>query len=240
MKEPAENGLYRDANRLVVREGTRLPDRCVICNGPIDDDPIDFVFKREKSHYIEIAAVQTVVTAAADLLTGAKYTGPVEVSIPFCRWHRQRRLRRLGIGAGLMALAVAILFVRYLIGGASEFTISEISIYIVIAVLVATTGVGIILDVTYDPAKLWFKTKKFHGRFVWLEGAGPQFLKTLPRLDGKPETRSPRPAEASSKKKKRRERDSASKRPDAGGDEANLSADELIRRARHAGVDDED
>jgi hypothetical protein len=241
-------GLYRNGGKLVMREGVEFPDRCAICNKETEGGPIQFTFKREKSHYIEVAAIQTIATAAVDLLQGAKYTGPVEVAIPFCAWHRRRRLRRYCFGAGLMALAAAYLFIRYLIGGAREFDVKHISLETVIAVLVVIGGLGIALETVYDPGKVWFRTKKFYDRFVWVEGAGAEFLSTLPILGGQVENPSPAIADSSSARGKEKQRRS-SKTRDTGKkstgrrrevDESNLSAEELIRRARLAGLDDED
>jgi hypothetical protein len=176
-------GLYRDSGKLVIREGAQFPSRCVICNRECDGEPVHFTFKREKSHYIELAVLQTVANAAADLLKGAKYTGPVLAAIPLCPWHRSRRLRRVGVGVGIMALAAAYLLGRYFVGGAGEFAVEQISMYSVVAVLVAIAGLGVALAAIYDPTKVWFKIGKFHDRFVWLDGAGRDFVSALPRIE---------------------------------------------------------
>ena len=143
-KRTSTKGLYRDADKLVIREGATLPDRCVICNKESDGEPMDFTFGRLKMHYIELAAAQTVANAAVDLVKGTKYTGPVQAAIPLCSWHRKRRLRRIGIGLGIMALAAAVLLYRYSIAGADEFSVFRISIYSIIAVVAALVGIAII------------------------------------------------------------------------------------------------
>ena len=147
-----------------------------------------------------------------------------------------------------MALAAAYLFIRYLIGGAREFEVSEISIYSLIAILVAIFGLGIVLAAAYDPTKVWFRVKKFYDRFVWVEGAGPEFLSTLPILGGQRENPRPLADNPSSKRGKGKRRPGSKSRPRGenlpskhrGVDESNMSADELVRRARLAGLDDED
>src|SRR5262249_39285904 len=87
--QPSDGGLYRDSGKLVIREGAEFPARCVICNKECDGEPLDFTFGREgKSHYIEVAAIQTLARAAEDLVKGNRYTGPVQTAIPMCSWHR--------------------------------------------------------------------------------------------------------------------------------------------------------
>lgn len=243
----AVEGLYRDAGKLVVQEGAVFPDRCVICNREADAEPIDLIFERKKSHYVEAWAVQSIAMAATDLVTGAKYTGPVQVTFPFCSAHRNKRLWRCCIGGGLMALGAGYLLVRYL-RGAHRFDDLVFSLESVIAFFVGVVGIGITVEAAFDPARVWFRTKKFYDRYVWLEGAGREFLSTLPALTGR--STNPKPAAPDAPAAGREvEQRPGSKKRDVGrtvrrtgpvNNEDNLSAEELIRRARLAGVDDED
>jgi hypothetical protein len=211
-KQAKAKGIYRDGNKLVIKEGARFPSRCAICNKECDGEPRGFTFNREpKSHYIEVAVVQSVARAAADFVKGSNYTGPVEAVIPLCSWHRNRRLRRIGIGVGMFLPAVLILLVRYQIVGRNEFSLSQISAYSIIAIVVAFVGIAAALSALVDSTKVWFKPVKYYDRFVWIEGAGREFLRELPKIEGhhyNPES-----------------------------DDPNLSADELIRRA---GLDNDD
>jgi hypothetical protein len=210
-------GLYRDAGKLVIREGARFPDRCVICNKPCDGDLVDFTFGRETSHYIDVAAVQAVTRAAVDLVKGSRYTGPVQAAIPLCSWHRNRRLLRLGVGLGITLLAAVFLLIGYAIvgaaefGGSGEYGLFQIPISTVIAVLAGLVGLAIALSALVDATKIWFRPTRYDGRFVWIDGAGREFLRTLPMIEDYHYT--------------------------AGGSNPHLSADELIRRG---GLDDED
>jgi hypothetical protein len=216
--KPSGKGLFRDGGKLVFREGARFPDRCVICDKPCDGETVDFVFQRRKSHYIDVAAVQTVANAAADLIRGARYTGPVHAAIPLCSWHRNRRLRFVGYCAGLMALAAGYLFVRHYLGLARGFDPPDLPIVSGVVFLTGVGGLGIGLAAVYDPSELWLRANKFHDRLVWVQGAGRAFLNNLPYFEG------------------------ARGLPGRGNytrddDEANLSAEELIRRARRNGVE---
>jgi hypothetical protein len=160
--------------------------------------------------YVELAAAQAIANTAVDLVKGTRYTGPVPVAIPLCSWHRKRRLVRFGIGLGIMALAAAVLLYRYSIAGADEFSVFRISIYSIVAIVVALVGIALTLSV-FDTSRLWFRATKYYDRFVWLQGAGKDYLHTLPKIEDyhyKPNREDP-----------------------------NLSADQLIRRGK---PDDED
>ncbi len=177
-------GMYRDNRNLVVVEGSAFPDRCVICNEESNGEAVDCTFKRERrSHYVEVAAVQTLARAAGDLLTGSRYTGPVHARIPLCSWHRNRHLRRMAAGFGTTLLAIVYLLVRYLIVGGHELTVSQIPIFSGVVILVAIIGLVVGGATLVDPTAVWFKAKKYNDRVVWLQGAGAEFLKTLPRIE---------------------------------------------------------
>jgi hypothetical protein len=201
-------GVYRDGGKLVVREGTQLPDRCVICNKECDGAPMRFTFGRLWMGYVELAAIQTVANAASDLVTGTRYSGPVHTEIPLCPWHRRRRLRRLGAGLGILAIAAAYLFIRYSIGGAAEFSIFRMPILNIIVILVGIVGIAFILHAVFDRTRVWFRAAKYYDRFVWLKGAGKSFLRTLPQLEAH------------------------HYKPGRDSDNPDLTADELIRRGK--------
>lgn len=205
----AGKGLYRDGDKLVIREGARFPHRCAICNKECDGEAIDITFGREQARHIEVAAVQAVARAAGDLMTGTRYTGPVQAEITLCPWHRGRRLRLLGAGLGMTALAVAALAIQYALGVVlvppGELGFLNISLHNVIAIAAAFVGVVIALT-SLDPTKVWFKATKYNDRLVWVAGAGRAFLKELPPV--------------------------SDRHIDPRSDDRDLTADELIRRAR--------
>jgi hypothetical protein len=204
-KRSGAKGLYRDGGHLVIREGARFPDQCVICNKLCDGTSVDFTFGRTQSHYVEVAAVEAVARAASDLLKGGRYTGPVQAAIPLCTWHRSRRLLLIGCGVAVAAVAAGFLLVRYAIGGAAEFDVLQISLASVIAIAAVVVGLTVAWVGLVERTKVWFKPVKYHDRFVWVKGAGLGFLRELTRIEDyhyKP-----------------------------GAADPHLSADELIRRA---------
>ena len=212
---------YRDRKLLVIREGTDLPARCAICNKEDDVELVEFTFERKGQKYIEFAAVQAVARAASDLATGARYTGPVTTDIPLCAWHRGRRIRLFGIGIGMMVLAIAFLYIENAMGFVilppGELGFLDIAIYNWIAFAAVFAGITFTLMCVFDSEKLWFKPTKWYDRFVWVTGAGPAYLATLPAIEVQ-DYKTPTDDVAYP------------------ADEANLTAEELIRRA---GLDDD-
>lgn len=220
-KKRSASHIFRDRNLLVVREGAEFPGRCTICNKEDDVELVEFTFAREKLRYVELAAVQSVAQAAADLAQGARYTGPVYTEIPLCAWHRGRRLRLFGIGIGLTIFAIAFLAIENAMGVVilppGELGFLDIAIYNWIAFGSLFAGIVFILMCTFDTSKLWFKPRKYYDRFVWVQGAGSEFLAELPAIEPK-------------------DYRIRSDDVDFVDDEANLTAEELIRRA---GLDDD-
>jgi hypothetical protein len=208
-KKKKSKGAYRDRGRLVIREGARFPDRCAVCNAECGGETRAFEFGREqKSNYIEVAAMQSIARGVFDLATRSRYTGPVFAEVPLCSWHRSKRLRQAVVGSLVFVLSVAYIFARYRLyggGNGGEFDFLDMSKYTVLAVGTGFTGLVFALRTASDPTKVWFKPVRYYDRFVWVEGAGKDFLRELPEVED------------------------YHYNTDAG--DPRLSADELIRRA---------
>ncbi len=230
-KKSTISGLYRDGRRLVIQEGARFPHTCAICNKSGDEELVDFTFSRDKAHVVEAAAVQGTLRAVNDLATGARYTGPVSAEIPLCGWCRGRRLRTFLIGAGLLVLAVGYLVIRKAFGGVilppGELGFLDMSLPVFISFGAILTGFVFVLMTAFDSSKLWFKATSYFDRFVWVSGAGKEFLAELPKY-------------ANEHKKSLGRGSSSGSYHRAGVSEDFLSAEELIRRANLDEDDDEE
>jgi hypothetical protein len=217
-------GLYRDGRRLVIREGARFPEACAICNKAGDEEAVAFTFARNREHVVEAAVVKGALRAVNDLATGARYTGPVYVDIPLCPWCRGRRLRVFLTGVGLTVAAVAYIVIHKSLGGVilppGEFGFLEMSLPIVLSLGAIGTGIVLILMTIFDSSNLWFKATKYFDRFVWISGAGKDYLNGLPEY-----------ADQHRKLRGRNSDAGTESSHYASVDEAYLSADELIRRA---------
>ena len=214
-------GLYRDSKLLVIREGARFPHKCAICNSEDDVELVDFVFERKQVHGLEARVVHSALTAAADLLSATKYTGPVQAEIPLCAGHRRRRIQRAGIGVGTTILAISVLLIQKAMGivivPPGELGFLDIAIYNFIAFAMIFVGITLIFTTIFDSQNLWFKATKYYDRFVWVTGAGAAFLGEQPQYENQHRTL---------------QADDFGSRGGSRGDGSDLSAEELIRRAR--------
>ncbi|MFO0865731.1 MAG: hypothetical protein U0744_13950 [Gemmataceae bacterium] len=186
-KSSKSDGLYRDVNTLVIREGASFPARCPLCNKPADGEPLACTFERKSARYVEVAAVQKVATAASDLISGTRYTGPVEAVIPLCSWHRGRRIRLALFGLGMVAVAVAVLMIQKALGivivPPGEMGFLHIALYNFLAFGAIFAGITFMLMATFDSQKLWFRATRYQDRYVWVSGAGREFLRELPKVE---------------------------------------------------------
>jgi len=221
-KSPTRNkGLYRDGKLLVICEGARFPPKCAICNSEDDVELVDFYFERKRVHGLKARTVQSVMTAASDLISSAKYTGPVSAEIPLCAGHRKRRIQLGAIGLGLGVLSIAFLVIQKAMGAVivppGELGFLDIAIYNFVAFGLIFVAFFLICTTIFDAQNLWFKATKYYDRFVWVSGAGAAFLKELPQYENQHLTS--------------KGADSGGRSGRSSGDGSDLSAAELIRRA---------
>lgn len=215
--QPKDRGLYRDGRLLVIREGARFPGKCPICNQD-DVELVDFYFERKKVHGLEARVVSSALTAASDVFSGARYTGPVQAEIPLCTKHSKRRIQRAGIGLGTAAVSIAVFVVQKMMGivivPPGELGFLDMAIYNFVALGMIFVAFYLLCTAIFDSQNLWFKATKYYDRFVWVSGAGAAFLSELPQYNGQHRTARSDSFESSHV------------------DPDNLSAEELIRRAR--------
>ena len=147
---------------LVVRKGARLPHACVKCGGPGDGRPLRRTYYwHEPWIYVTILAGLLVYVVIALII---RQSGQIEFAL--CSEHRARR--RNGIIIGLLGFFGGIaLFV------AAGMTDEPYLVPLGILVLLAGTIVGLIMARVLSP-------KRIDAQFLWLRGAGPGFLQTLP------------------------------------------------------------
>lgn len=222
---PETQGLYRDGKLLVLREGAEFPEKCAICNQEDDVELVEFCFERKKVHGLEARLVQSAMTAASDLMSGARYTGPVDADIPLCGRHRKRRIHRAVTAVVLAAASIGFLLIQRAMGVVivppGELGFLDIAIYNFIAFGMIFVAFFLICTTLFDHQKLWFSARKFHHQYVWIVGVGREFLEELPKYE---------------KQHLRSKRTDVESQPSRPRDESQLTAEELIRRAN---LDDE-
>jgi hypothetical protein len=154
---------------LVVHNGATLVDRCILCGNPGSGTPIrltltwDSSFHRTSRSTLELRK-QAIVYA---FLCPAHRT----------RWARARRWGGLGAVAGLAVMA----------GGLSLYFWSEnsdIPAYTLygIALTIAGFGAVIVALFYFTLRSRTLSCRLIQEGYLYLEGAAPEFLRSLPRL----------------------------------------------------------
>jgi len=147
---------------LVVRKGARLPHACVKCGLPGDGKPVRKTYYwHEPWVWVTILAGLLVYVIIALII---RQSGQIEFAL--CSQHRAKR--RNGVIIGLLGLFGGIgLFVAA--GMQNEAYLVPLGIFVMLAGAI----VGLIMARVLTP-------KRIDTHFLWLRGAGPGFLQTLP------------------------------------------------------------
>jgi hypothetical protein len=176
----------REGNLLVMRIGTRTPDRCVYCN----TDAGGFRVTRKYAEQV----TSTTTVAGADWVSGilalfslllviaelaARKTGRVHLAL--CPRHRRIRRRRTIMGWMLMVGALGLMIGGTVIGiiksdwdSTTRWTTALLGG--VPGLILFFVGVAIVAR-----AQTVLSAKKISKSHLWLERAGEGFLATLPR-----------------------------------------------------------
>jgi predicted Zn finger-like uncharacterized protein len=156
------DAAWSQGDVLVVRKGARLPHACVKCGLAGDGKPVRKTYYwHEPWIYITILAGVLVYAILAIVI---RQSGQIEFAL--CSQHRARR--RNGVIISLLGV----------FGGIALFVAAGMSneAYLVpfgILVLLGGAITGLIMARVLTP-------KRIDTHFLWLRGAGPAFLQTLP------------------------------------------------------------
>jgi len=162
-------GVWRDGNQIVASKGATLPPACVKCNGTEDLKS----YRRTYSWHHPAWALLVLVAVLLYIVVALalRKSGPLTYSL--CRRHRKRRaMALLWMWIGILG-SFAVMFV-----GCSMTTERQENLQIgivlgCIGVFLASLILGIIFARILTP-------KKIDDRFLYLSGACPEFLNTLP------------------------------------------------------------
>ncbi len=158
--------VWRDGKKLVAMDGAHLPARCVKCNRPTTEPALKRKLYWHNPAFYLLIFLQFILYVIVAMLVRKRAT----VEFHLCREHLDRR-RNFIIGVWLsLALGMA-----GLIGGiaASEGVVTVAGIVLLIVAL--TLGM-------FGARPL--STVKIKNKAVWLNGAGKDFLASLPSWNG--------------------------------------------------------
>jgi hypothetical protein len=153
----------REGSLLVMSPEAVLPDRCVKCNAPADGQRlvVSLTWSPSTSNLIQLA-----ILFMFSVLWRSSYRAEVEVGI--CRRHfwrvrRNSALGACGIVAGLAMIAISVW------RGAEYGYVLLAGIVVLFAAPICMSAAGRLLSAS-----------RIEPRIVWIKGACPEFLATLP------------------------------------------------------------
>jgi hypothetical protein len=164
---PSFGSLWRMNNRLVTRNETVFPDRCVKCNAPAGGSRLKRTLYWMHPAWLLLFFVSGLILIIIYYIIRKKAV----LHIGLCEHHRSQR--KLGIITGWSSFALGILL--FVLAGIYN------SGWCALAGIVVFLG-GIIAGVVM--ARLVTPTK-IDNQYVWLSGVHRDFLASLPEWQGK-------------------------------------------------------
>lgn len=155
---------WREGNLLVVRKGAALPEQCIKCGAPAEGGPLKKTMSWHQPWlYILILFPGLLIYAIVALCVQKRAT----VCLSLCGAHRRRRRMLILTVWGLILGGVAGFFVG---ANVNNGLILLAGLVLFVAGLITAVAIQLV------------KARRIDDHFVWLRGAGPEFLAQFPGL----------------------------------------------------------
>ena len=158
-------GVWREGKVLVATNGAALPPCCVKCNEPVSET------MKRKTYYWHPPFVYVGLLAGllpyAILALVLRKKGTIQFGL--CPRHKSRRLWNVLGGVGALILAIVL----FVIAGQTDSSTSAALVPVGILLLLVGIIWAALAARTLSPTKI-------DDRTLWLRGAGPKLLDSLP------------------------------------------------------------
>jgi hypothetical protein len=155
-----QGGCWRSERLLVMELGAELPARCVRCNAPANERVTKTMYWHNPWLYLLLVAWPVYLVTAVVVRKRAR------IAAPLCPLHLSRRRARItGSWTVVLIVAVAMEWAR----GPDLASISQVGVVALPAGLAAAVFAHRLLA-----------AKRIDDSHVWLKGAGPEFLNSIP------------------------------------------------------------
>lgn len=159
---PVSMGIWSEGRVLVVHRNAVLPDRCVKCNAPADGGRLRRKFAWHPPAFYLLIVVGLLIYAIVAMIVQKRAT----LELGICAEHRRKRqyMQFAAWGffiAALVAIPVAV--------SNESGAIGLLAFLFVVAALVA----GLIVT-------NWMTAAKIDDAYVWIKGAGKEFVSGFP------------------------------------------------------------
>lgn len=179
--------LWRDGNKVVMRLGTKMPDRCYKCNAPKFGEPVGRPVQWHKPVYAIVLVAGVVIIGVLSgilfpgffpigfsilfILTSNFFVKTVQLQLALCRTHKRSRFI-----ANLMTVVLSISLTLVLVLSLNFSWGWVVTCSCVLLILVTLLTGSLFTRVA--------SVSKATDDHVWLKGAGKEFLESLPEWPG--------------------------------------------------------
>ena len=163
---PSSGNVWRYNKRLVTRNETVLPDRCVKCNAPANGFRLKRTLYWAHPAYLLLLLLNVLILIIVYLIVRKKAV----VQIGFCDYHRTKRTRCIAAAWSCFGLGI-VLFICSAMFNSTALLVIGLLVFIVGSI---TFG---IMARTVAPTKI-------DKEYVWLSGVNPNYLAELPEWTG--------------------------------------------------------
>jgi hypothetical protein len=164
--QPPGGGVWRTGDLLVLQKGAVLPDRCLVCNGPMMVQWPKRLYWHHPGLYLLIL-LNIVIYAVAAMMARKK----ADLVIPLCSEHDRKRRRAVSTSwlTGLGGLLLVI-------GSCTQIESSESTFVVMLAIGLTSLLAGLTIAMKGNPVL----PKKIDNSYVWLKKVHSSYLASLP------------------------------------------------------------
>jgi hypothetical protein len=164
---PALSAAWRSGRDLVVPVAASLPERCVKCNAPVQEDGR---MARRFEWFHPLLYLLLIINLLVFIIVMLVVRKKALVELSVCREHRARRYRHLTVAWCLGLIGFATLIFAIFAGpGNNSLALAMIAIAFMLIGGIYGLFLGRILV-----------ARRIRDGYVWLRGADPGFLDTFP------------------------------------------------------------
>lgn len=162
-------GVWREGNRIVAIKGAVLPQRCIKCNVPCSNSPVT---RSYHWHPPALDVLHHVLPGLAIYLIAAmKLRQSAKLTFWLCPHHRKVRRRFIWIGCMSVPAVVGLRLLEI------RFFSRNDDLFIPFVLLDIVVFIGLV--VTGVRGTQLLRPMKIDNSYLWMVGAGPEFLGTL-------------------------------------------------------------
>lgn len=159
---PPSSGVWRSKKDVVAAKGASFPNRCVKCNAPVQS----FRLKRNLYWYPPWVILLILFSLLIGAIVAMIMRKNAKIEIGLCEVHRSKRVRNMIVGTILTVLGIALIMVAVAFEKGGSL--------VLFSIIVLIAGIVFCVQATVITAK------KIDANYVWIKGAGRQFLDSLP------------------------------------------------------------